>query len=184
METTTTNPGPAAASSPATAAPTSPASPSAAPARTFRQVAPPPSIARPPPRRAPAAPRGPEPAQATAPTAPAPSRWRQLSADPEERAAQRKSVSGEAAALIEMLDGVVQGVPPGTPLADWEKGAITPPLEEVIYKYGANVDPAITLGITLGGIFLMRWQAAKKIAAENEKRPENVGAKIDGARAA
>jgi hypothetical protein len=91
-----------------------------------------------------------------------PSKWRELSQIPEERSEQRKSVAGEADALLAMLDGAVQQIPPGKPLQPGERAMLETPLQETIYKYGANVDPAVTLGIAVLAIGYMRWQDYKK----------------------
>lgn len=130
-------------------------------ARTFRAVAPPPppSVPKPPPRQRPIVRR--EATPAPGPEAP-PSRWRELSADPDERKRQRASVSGECDALLAMADGLAQAFPPKAPLRDYERAMLETPLQETIYKYGGNVDPAVSLAIAAGAIVFMRWQEAEK----------------------
>lgn len=56
-----------------------------------------------------------------------------------------------------MLDGVAQAIPPGRPLSEIERGMIAPPLAEVIYVYGGEIDPALGLALVLGVVAFGRW---------------------------
>lgn len=143
------------------------------PPETITRSPPPPSGPKGPARKRVLPSLGPAPtetiAQSPAPAAPPPSKWRELSSDLEERAKQRLTVSGEAAGIIEMLDGVARGLPPGTPLRDWERKAIQPPLEETLFKYGVNMDPLFSLALALGSIAFIRWQEYRQIQAKAQK---------------
>lgn len=145
--------------------------PSAPPQRTWKPVDPPPPPASLPkaPSRARAV-RSPAPVEPPpAPGAPAPSKWRELSTDPEERAKQRKLVSAEAESLIEMASGVASAFPPKRPLDEMERAMITVPLEETLFKYGLNLDPAVSLGIAVLTIAFLRWQEHKRSEAQRKK---------------
>jgi hypothetical protein len=83
-------------------------------------------------------------------------------------------VAAEAATLIAMADGIASALPPKRGLADWERTIIEPPLQDTLYKYGANLDPAVMLVIACATIAYMRWQEAKHGTAT----PPEAGSKI------
>lgn len=131
---------------------------------------PPPDLPRPPERK-----KASKAAAVEQPPAAPPSKWRDLPQDPIERARCRASVSGEAQGLLAIINGLMQKAPPHLPMQDWERETLTVPLEEVVYKYGANIDPLVSLAIAAGSIALVRWQMhlqAKK--AEEAKKERKV----------
>lgn len=107
--------------------------------------------------------------------APASSKYRDLPLEEGARAKARASVSSEAATLLAILSGVAEAFPPHRPLGDTERGMIEIPLQETLYKYGGNLDPAVSLAIALGTVAFIRWQevrvqeaAAKKAALDRK----------------
>ena len=75
---------------------------------------------------------------------------------------------GEADTLIAIASGIAAAFPPKRPLDEIEIAMVKTPLEETIYKYGGNVDPAVSLAIAAGTIVFMRWQEAKRSQAKGE----------------
>jgi hypothetical protein len=45
--------------------------------------------------------------------------------------------------------------------ADWERAMVKTPIEECLYRYGGNMDPAWSLTIAVATIAFLRWQTVK-----------------------
>jgi hypothetical protein len=74
--------------------------------------------------------------------------------------------------LLAIVNGLMQKAPPHLPMQDWERETLTVPLEEVVYKYGANIDPLVSLAIAAGSIALVRWQMYSQMKKEAEAKKE------------
>lgn len=73
-------------------------------------------------------------------------------------------MAGESQTIIAMLSGLAQALPPNRPFNKGEIEMIEVPLQETLYKYGSNVDPAVSLTIALGMVAFLRWQEYRAIA--------------------
>ncbi|BDG07611.1 hypothetical protein [Anaeromyxobacter paludicola] len=78
----------------------------------------------------------------------------------------------EADFVFGLLDVAAARLPPHQPLSAEEKTSIRTPLEETIYKYGGNMDPAVALAIGLTMIGVNRYVCWKMLEAEKNKPPE------------
>jgi hypothetical protein len=138
----------------------------------------------PPPPDLPRAPKRPKIAIAPEAAAPEPaaSKWRDLPIDPIEREKARKTVSAEAGTILAILSGIAEAAPPNRPLASYERDMIEVPLQETLYKYGANLDPLVTLAISLATVAFIRWQEVKaaEVAKPKIVAPEPAPPKIVG----
>jgi len=158
-------------------------SPSPQPAKGLQPApAPSPQPPRKPPPKAPPLPevprrvRGGAPLPASGPPVdlpPEPPKWRDLPGDPVERAKCREEVRGEARVLLAVLDALAIVAPPHRPLSGEadahgifeptsEKGTIQAPLEETIWRYAGQIDPAWLL---LGALALVAAGRAVEVRA-------------------
>lgn len=132
---------------------------------------PPPNL----PKRRPGRPRKDDP---TAPAAiqaaspPPEQRWRELPKDADELAGALASVRSEAVGLLTLVDVVATRLPPGKPLSVEEQAAIQGPLEQVLWKYGANVPPEWQLLAGVGMVVVSRYLEAKASAPRKPARAE------------
>jgi hypothetical protein len=163
--------------------PTPPPSPSPPPAKGLQAapLASPPPPRKPPPK-APPLPEVPRRVRGGAPLPgsgppvelpPEPSKWRDLPGDPVERAKCREEVRGEARVVLAVLDAIALTAPPHRPLSGEadahgifeptsEKGTIQGPLEETIWRYAGQIDPAWLL---LGALALVAAGRAIEVRA-------------------
>lgn len=75
---------------------------------------------------------------------------------------------GEAEGLIEILSGLAASLPPKRPLDDAERAMLRVPMEETLYKYGMNVDPALSLAIAVSMIAFTRWREVRALESDRK----------------
>lgn len=186
------------AQGPAAASPTPPATPP--PVKHIRAPDPtpnplatknPPAPAMAAPKRGPGRPRKDEAARGVASASPpapgapgAPGAIRVLPDDPAARELELAKVRPTATVILHLLDAAATRLPPygkdgaGSPLSAEERSALAGPLEQVIWKYEANMSPEWMLGSALLGIAVTRYMAWKLQAPDAGpfKPPEKAAA--------
>jgi len=111
---------------------------------------------------------------AAAPEEEAAPKWRELPTDPAALEEARASVRPFADTLIELANLIASVAPPRRPLSEAETTALRMPLECTLYRYAAEVDPALMLAVTVAGIATMRyveWRQASAAAAAVAHNP-------------